>query len=232
MQTLLFVATPATGMLPVVATSRRSARSTAQWLSADTVRLDHAVLSDSDAEWLAGVRRLTAWAVKTPPEFFGSLPSLEWLDVRGGSGESAGFVDGCVGLRYLSINQVRGLRDVTSIADLKNLEMLSLYGLPQVRSFPSLRHLERLRRIEAGSLKGIEELGPLLEAPGIEELVLVRAVALSPADPDRIADHPTIRFLDWFAEDVPDKTWMPVVDRVAKPKATAMLPEKWFENRR
>jgi hypothetical protein len=219
-------------MLLLVATSRRSARSTAKWLFDDTVRLDHAVLTESDAEWLGAVRHLTVWAVKVPSGFFRTLPSLEWLDVRGGSGESAEFVEGCVRLRYLAINQVRGLRDLTSVGDLANLELLSLYGLPQVRSFPSLGRLERLRRIEAGSLKGIEELGPLLDAPGLEELILIRAVSLSPSDPTRIAEHPTLSGFDWFAEDVPDKTWMPVVERVGRPKARATHPEEWFDTRK
>lgn len=212
-------------------TPRVSARAAAKWRSDDTVWLDHAILAESDLEWLEPVRRLTVWSVKTPPGFYRSLPSLEWLDVRGGSGESAAFVDGCVHLRYLSINQVRGLRDLTSIASLISLERLDLYGLPQVRSLPSLMQLDQLARIEAGSLKGIEELGPLLEAPCLEELLLIRAVALSPSDPGRIAEHPTLAAFDWFAEDVPNRVWLPVVERVNKPKPRAMLTEDWFDGR-
>lgn len=212
-------------------TSRGSAKAAATWSSEDALRLDHAVLAESDREWLEPVRRLTLWAVKVPRGFFGNLPSLEWLDVRGGSGESADFVDGCVHLRYLAINQIRGLRELTAIRDLANLELLSLYGLPQVRSLPSLAPLQRLRRVEVGSMKGIEELGPLLDAPRLEELILARAVSLAPSDPARIAEHPTLCAFDWFAEDVPDKTWVPVVERVGKPKARAMYPEDWFDAR-
>ncbi|MGH8522658.1 MAG: hypothetical protein ACREXY_00030 [Gammaproteobacteria bacterium] len=206
-------------------------KAAARWLSDDSVWLDHAVLTASDAEWLGAARRLTLWAVKVPPSFFQTLPSLEWLDVRGGSGESAEFVDGCVQLRYLAINQIRGLHDLTPIGDLTNLEFLNLYGLPKVRSLPSLTHLKRLRRIEIGSMKGIEGLGPLLDAPGLEELVLARAVSLAPSDPARISEHPTLSAFEWFAEDVPDKVWLPVVKRVGKPKARAMHPEDWFARR-
>lgn len=218
-------------MLFSVGSSRASARAAARWSSDDTVRLEHAVLADEDREWLQPVRRLTAWAVKVPPGFFGSLPSLERLDVRGGSGTSADFVDGCVHLRYLAINQVRGLRNLTQIGDLDSLELLTLYGLPQVRSLPSLTRLERLRRVEIGSMKGIDGLGPLLDAPGLEELILQRAVTLAPSDPARIADHPTLSAFEWFAEDVPDRTWVPVVERVGKPKARAMYPDDWFNAR-
>jgi hypothetical protein len=192
------------------------------------VRIDHAVVTEADREWLEPVRRLTLWAVKAPPGFFRGLPRLEWLDVRGGSGETAAFVEDCSQLRYLAINQVRGMRDLTPISDLPALELLSLYGLPQVRTLPSLIRCESVRRIEAGSLKGIEQLGPLLEAPRLEELVLIRAVALSPSDPERIAGHPTLKAFDWFAEDVPNKVWVPVVEQVGKTKARTMHPEEWF----
>jgi hypothetical protein len=56
------------------------------------------------------------------------------------------------------------LARLTCIGDLDSLELLTLYGLPQVRSLPSLTRLERLRRVEVGSMKGIDGLGPLLDA--------------------------------------------------------------------
>jgi hypothetical protein len=214
-----------------VGTSQDGAKAAASWRSDDDVWLDHATLAERDLAWLRPVRRLTLWAVKTPPGFFRQLDSLEWLDIRGGSGQSADAVRGCTGLRYLALNQVRGLSDLDAIADLTNLELLDLYGLPRVRSLPSLSRLANLRRIEAGSLKGIDELGPLLDAPRLEELLLVRAVALAPSDPDRIATHPSLKAFDWFAEDVPVRTWLPVVERVGKPKAKAMHAEEWFSNR-
>lgn len=78
-------------------------------------------------------------------------------------------------------------------------------------------------------MKGLSGLGPLLEAPCLEELLLIRAVALSGADPEGIAAHPTIRAFEWFAEDVPVKTWVPVVDRVRRPKARPMKASDWFD---
>lgn len=114
---------------------------------ATEVRIDHAVIEVADIEWLAPVRKLTLWVVDLPHDFLASLANLTWLDVRGGSGTSADFVVGCNHLRYLQINQVRGLSDVSAIADLVTLELLSLYGLPRMSTLPSMARLQRLARL-------------------------------------------------------------------------------------
>jgi hypothetical protein len=208
---------------------RISAQSAARWRSEHEVVIDHASLDLRDAEWLSKVRRLTLWAVKIPSGLLASLPQLEWLDLRGGSGASIDLVNGCSKLTCLAVNQIRGLHDLSALSGQINLRMLSLYGLPQVRTLPSLANLLHLKRLEIGSMKGLAGLGPLLEAPYLEELLLSKAVALSSADPEAIAAHPSIRAFDWFAEDVPDKTWAPVVDRVGRPKARALNASDWFD---
>lgn len=42
-------------------------------------------------------------------------------------------------------------------------------------------------------MKRLAGLGPLLEAPYLEELLLSKAVSLSSTDPEAIAAHPSIR---------------------------------------
>lgn len=74
----------------------------------------------------------TLWAVKIPDGLLASLPNLVFLDLRGGSGPSADVVAGCDRLRYLQLNQMRGLSDVSVLPTLSSLEFLSLYGLPKV----------------------------------------------------------------------------------------------------
>lgn len=212
-----------------MAPQRISAQSAARWRSEHEVVIDHASLDLRDAEWLSSVRRLTLWAVKIPSGLLASLPQLEWLDLRGGSGASIDVVNGCSKLTYLAVNQIRGLHDLSALSAQINLRLLSLYGLPQVRTLPSLANLLHLKRLEIGSMKGLAGLGPLLEAPCLEELLLSKAVALSSTDPEAIAAHRSIRAFDWFAEDVPDKTWAPVVDRVGRPKARALSASDWFD---
>jgi hypothetical protein len=194
------------------------ARDVARGRGTDEVWIDHAVIEPSDLDWLAQVRRLTLWAVDLPEGFLGNLPNLEWLDVRGGSGSSADFVIGCDRLRYLEVNQVRGLSDVSAVGDLVTLELLSLYGLPKVKVLPSLARLRALARLELGSLKGLASIAPVLDAPALAELYL-------------IADASGIEAFYWNAEDVTVRVWEPVVRVVDKPAARAVYPSDWFANR-
>ena len=207
------------------------ARDVARGRGTDEVWIDHAVIEPSDLDWLAQVRRLTLWAVDLPEGFLGTMPNLDWLDVRGGSGASADFVVGCDRLRYLQINQVRGLSDASAIGDLVTLELLSLYGLPKVTVLPSLARLRALARLELGSLKGLASIAPALDAPALTELYLIRAVSMDADDPGRIRDASQIEAFYWFAEDVPDRVWEPVVRVVDKPAARAVSPSDWFANR-
>lgn len=160
---------------------------------------------------------MTAWAVRTPERFWSRLPGLVRLDVRGGSGTSIGNIEGCDGLQWLAVNQVRGVTDLEALAQLTRLRFVLLYGLPRVEAIPSLASLVELQYAGVGSMAGLRGLTGLLDAPNIEELTLVRRIGLSPGDPEAIADHPTLRAFSWFAEDVPDKIWVPVVDRIGKP---------------
>jgi hypothetical protein len=207
------------------------ARDVARGQGAAEVWVDHAVIEPDDLDWLASVRRLTLWAVDLPQGFLASLPHLEWLDVRGGSGASADFVMGCERLRYLQINQVRGLSDASAVGDVVTLELLSLYGLPKVTNLPSLARLSALARLELGSLKGLESIAPALDAPALEELYLSRAVSMDADDPARIRDASQIEAFYWFAEDVPDRVSEPVARVVDKPAARAVLPSDWFAER-
>jgi hypothetical protein len=207
------------------------ARDLARGRGTAEVWIDHAVIEPSDFDWLAAVHRLTLWAVDLPEGFLAELPNLDWLDVRGGSGASADFVKGCHRLRYLQINQVRGLSDASAVGSLVNLELLSLYGLPRVTVLPSLAGLRALARLELGSLKGLASIAPALDAPALEELLLIRAVSLSADDPRRIRDARQVKAFSWFAEDVPNRIWEPVVRLVGKPAPPALNAAEWFAKR-
>jgi len=195
-----------------------------RWRGDDDVWLDHTSLTLADVEWLAPVRKLTMWAVKTPDDLLARLPCLEWLDLRGGSGSDIGVIAGGSELRYLSVNQIRGCTDLSVLPTLSRLELLNLYGLPRVTRIPSLTPLVRLRGAQVGSMKGLDGLTGLLDAPGLLELQLLKAVALAPDDPERIAVHPTIQSFSWFAEDVPDRVWYRLPNASACPRPRPCTP--------
>ena len=196
---------------------KRSARDSARWSDSDHLWLDHVTLVEEDLSWLAKVRWATFWNVKYPAGFLSRLPNLEYLDVRGGSGANADFIVGCTSLRYLTINQVRGLTDLSAIADAIGLYFLSLYGLPRVTQIPSLKALRNLDRAEIGSMKGLDGISGLLRAPLLTELLFHKTVGVTQADAEEIATHHSIRKFAWFAEDVPERIYVPFVERVAKP---------------
>jgi hypothetical protein len=207
------------------------ARGSTDWRSDGELWLDHVVLASTDAEWLAPVRSLTLWAVTVPEGLLASLPHLAHLDVRGGSGESLAAVAGCRGLRSLQVNQVRGLTDLDLLPTLRSLEMLVLYGLPRVVELPSFRTLDRLLRVELGSMKGLAGLTGLHDAPALEELLLVRAVGVAGGDAGRLAGHPTLQQFDWFGEDVPVNQWLAFREAVGRPRARAVHAVDWFAGR-
>lgn len=136
-------------------------------------------------------------------------------------------LDGCH-LRRLHINQLRGLADVSVITRMDSLEGLDLYGLPQVKRLPSLKSLTRLRRLDLGSLKGLASIGPALDAPQLRALFLSRAIAVSTDDVLRIQDHPALMQFEWFAEDVPDKAWQPVTQRINKQPVRPLWLHEWL----
>jgi hypothetical protein len=193
--------------------------------------LDHAEIVDADFEWLHAVQRLTLWNVSLPPGFLAKLMKLWWLDIRGGSGADLGQLQGVVGLRYLAVNQVRGMRDLSLAAALPQLEFLDLYGLPQVIELPPFRNSSKLEHARLGQLRGLTSLDGVLEAPALRELELVRKITASSSDIERIRRHPTLQRFSWFAEDVPDKVWVPVVKAVALPPVPHLFPENWFKMR-
>ena len=207
------------------------AQAAAKWRSADEVWLDHASLDEVDLEWLRPVKRLVLWSVRLSEGLQARLPSLVSLELRGGSGTTAISAAGCSNLRFLAINQVRRLPDLDVLSTLISLEFLSLYGLPRVRSLPSMAPMHRLVRIELGSMKGLTGLTGLLDAPALEELLLIRTVAVAASDAKDLADNTTLREFDWFGEDVPVRVWAPFMEAVGRPKSRVLEQAEWFEQR-
>jgi hypothetical protein len=102
--------------------------------------------------------------------------------------------------------------------ELLELETLSLYGLPQLARLPSLKPLAKLRTLQLGNMRGITDLSPIAQAPALEDLRFVRKMGIDAAAMRPLLKHPTLKFFDWFWEDVPQSQALPVIDALGLPK--------------
>jgi hypothetical protein len=148
-----------------------------------------------------------------------------------GSATDLSIANGANLLQYLGVNGVRGISDLTIIADLTSLRYLRIHGGPNVTRFPSCSRLVNLEHVFVGQLRGLASLGGLLEAPNLRELELFGKVNISEDDVSQIIRHSALKQFSWFAEDVPDKLWVPVVKTIELPKVQPMHPEEWFQLR-
>lgn len=205
------------------------ARSVARPRGNNGLWLDHARIVDEDYTWLASVERLVLWNVEIPPGFIAGLDKLWWLDVRGGSASNLRMASGASKLRYLAVNQVRGMRDLSVVSEMLNLRYLALYGLPQVTNLPSFSSHDKLEHASIGQMSGLLSITGVLEAPRLRQLQLIKRIGVSADDVERIVSHPAIKQFCWLAEDVPAKVWMPVVEKIALPSVPNVFPEDWFE---
>ncbi len=192
------------------------------------LRLNHVKLIDEDIEWLSKTERLTLWNVKVPAGLLAQIETLWWLDIRGGSATDLAVAKGVNKLQYLAVNQVRGMCDLSLVAEMLTLRYLDLYGVPKVMELPSCARLVNLEHGRIGQLRGLASLHGLLQAPNLRELELVRKINVSETDVNEIISHSAIEAFGWFAEDVPDKVWMPVLEKIGLPAVRHLYPEEWF----
>jgi hypothetical protein len=211
-----------------MATKRRPASEVAQWRSPVDVWIDHASISLDDVTSYEAVEKLTLWNVTYPVDLFSRMPQLWWLDIRGGTAKSFHSVAMAQNLRYLCINQIRGLDDLSDIPSLEKLELLTLYGLSKVKELPDLTGLSYLRRVEIGQMKGLQSLKPVWEAHQLEEILLLKEVPAENQDIGPINCMPNLKTFSWDAIDIPARRFMPIREGVTVPRAKSLHAAEWF----
>ncbi|KZM36108.1 hypothetical protein [Oerskovia enterophila] len=202
----------------------------AWWASPDVLVLDRARLDLADASWMVPARTIHARWTRAPRGLYARLPRLERLRLVDGTGPDLDELSGCLGLRGLEVQGVRQLVDVSAVAGLVALEMLSLYGLKELHVVPSLARLTRLSWVDLGNLPNLDGIEGVLAAPHLTDLTLVRAVGVASSDAARIAASSVERF-EWFAEDVPDRVWVPFREAVGLPRSVPTTVDDWFAAR-
>ncbi len=106
-----------------------------------------------------------------------------------------------------------------------------LYGLIRVTSLPSLKTLKKLERVVLGQMRGLKSIQGILQAPRLRELHLSKKINLNARDIHAINHHLTLKQFDWNPEDVPDKVWVPIMEKIHLPKGEPIWLEDWFRKK-
>jgi len=214
-----------------MATKRRPLIEAAKWRSSVDLWIDHSSISTDEVTDFESVEKLTLWNVTYPVDLFSRMPQLWWLDIRGGTAKNFHSLATARNLRYLCINQIRGLEDLGEISSLEQLELLSLYGLSKVAELPDLTDLSYLRRVEIGQMKSLQSLDPIWNAHQIREILLLKEVPVENRDIERINSMPNLEGFLWSSLDVPARRFMPIREGIKVPKARTLHAHEWFEQK-
>ena len=144
---------------------------------------------------LSRIEHLTLRSITLPSfDLLTSLPALSGLEIKLGGSKNLDAIQALQALRYLELWLVKGLSDLSVIAEIKTLERLSLQALRNVRSLPSFRKLQDLRAISLETMKGLTDLAPIAEAPALEWLSLLDMPSISVEAVQCLVGHPSLQF--------------------------------------
>jgi internalin A len=142
---------------------------------------------------LTELRTLTLRSVSMPDlSVLRPMADLQGLDLKLGGTRDLSLLPSFSRLQYFEAWMIRGLSDLSPLAEVTSLEELYLEALKHVTKLPSLQKLTRLRRITLSTMKGLTDLSVLLTAPALEELALV-ADHLAPEQVTQLAAHPALK---------------------------------------
>ena len=121
------------------------------------------------------------------------LPTLSRLDIKLGGTTNLKALPNLRKLEYLELWLIRGLADLSVIADMTSLKELFLQALRNVTRLPSFAHLKQLHRVTLQTMKGLRDLSPVAQAPALEELELIDMPGLDPRKLRCFVGHPALR---------------------------------------
>jgi hypothetical protein len=96
-------------------------------------------------------------------------------------------------LRNLELTMIRKLDDVMFLSELLALETLHLQGLRNITALPSFRNSSRLRSVHLETMKGLQYVTGLADAPAIENLILIDMSEIEPPSLRCLVGHSTLR---------------------------------------
>ncbi|HEY3411709.1 MAG TPA: hypothetical protein VGM51_01485 [Armatimonadota bacterium] len=166
---------------------KRFSRLKELYLEGHTKTLD--VISD-----LSHLEELTLRSISLPDlTLLLPLRHLWSLDIKLGGTTDLRLLPLIGELKYLELWMIRGLQDLSVIAEVTTLQNLLLQALKNVTALPSFRPLRCLRRVTLDTMKGLTDLSPVADAPALEELFVFAGNQLKPDDFRPFLGHPTLK---------------------------------------
>jgi hypothetical protein len=121
------------------------------------------------------------------------LQRLRSLDIKLGGTRDIALAPRIGALEYVELWMVRGLDDVSALAEVPTLKQFFLQALKNVTRLPSFRDASALRGATLQTMKGITDLSPLAEAPNLESVNIIDMGHLQPEALRPFVGHPTLR---------------------------------------
>ena len=126
-------------------------------------------------------------------DFLKSLEKMWSLDIKLGGTNNLAAIEGMKRLKYLELWQVLGLEDISVVSTLTGLQHLFLQSLKRVSALPDFRGLGKLRRITLETMKGLQDVSSLRDAPALAEFIHIAASNLQPEDYLPLLENEAVR---------------------------------------
>ena len=150
-----------------------------------------------DIEVLSDLRAITDLTLRSITlsglELLRPMNRLRALDIKLGGTTNIAALPTLGPIQYLEFWQVRGLSDLSPIADMTDLEFLFLQSLRRVEKLPSFENSRRLKRIWLETMKGLSDVSTAAAAPALEHLAVVDMGQLEPEALRPLAARPSLK---------------------------------------
>jgi hypothetical protein len=125
------------------------------------------------------------------------LRRLTSLDIKLGGTHDLALLPRIGRLTYVELWRIRGVEDVSPLAEIETLEQFFLQTLKRVTALPSFARSPNLRTVALDTMRGITDLTPVADAPKLELLRLIEMCQLEPEALRPFIGHPTLRDGTW-----------------------------------
>jgi hypothetical protein len=153
-----------------------------------------------DFETLASLRGLRSLRLRsiTVPTLrpLTALPELRSLAISLGGTTTLDELPRIRALSFVELTMIRGLDDLSVLAEIATLEHLWLRTLKHVARLPSFRGLRHLHVVWLEQMRALRDLKPIADAPGLRELVAVDMRNLAPEAYAPFVNHPALESIN------------------------------------